>query len=352
MDEQAVDQVGPNNSGKPHAFIFYALTTSIICFLLLAAPALTLILTIAWGILVVLAGLYFKPVYLWLMALLNGLSLLLYVALIHRAYGTIPILQEGLAALIAFGCFFGLAIYTMGFLASRGRDYYKIRTWGIGAVMLGVSLYLGWVYFTQGSIGIMEMETELNLRFEEAINTYESTGMLEIYAKQGISKQDLQATFQNLSRTVARHLPATYYLQGIVAVFFILLLASFLSLRRKIDRLIRKPYLNEAMPWILAWVVIAGLAFCLWGYDQKDVYYYIGSNILVVMAPITCYYGLAAVVYKMGEMNPTPRRWLMVILIVCSAVFLPSAVIFLSLVGLFDSLLDFRRLRSRREESE
>ncbi|MEN6391482.1 MAG: DUF2232 domain-containing protein [Syntrophomonas sp.] len=352
MEEQAADQMGHNNSYKPHSFIFYALTTSILCFLLLAAPALTLLLTIAWGILVVLAGLYFKPVYIWLMALLNGFSLMLYVALVHRTYGTILILQEGAAALIAFGCFFGLAIYTMGFLAARGNGYYKIRTWGIAAVLVGVSMYLGWAYFTEGSIGIREMETELNLRFEEAINTYESTGMLEMYAKQGISKQDLQLTFKNLSRTVARHLPASYYLQGIVAVFFILLTTSFLSLRRKIDRLIRKPYLNEAMPWVLAWVVIAGLAFCLWGYDQKDVYYYIGSNILVVMAPITCYYGLAAVIYKLGEMNPNSRRWLMVILIVLSAVFLPSAVIFLSLFGLFDSLLDFRKLRSRREESE
>jgi hypothetical protein len=352
VEEQTADQMGRNKPVKPHSFIFYALTTSILCFLLLAVPALTLLLTIAWGILVVLAGLYFKPVYLWLMALLNGFSLMLYVALAHQAYGTTLVLQEGAAALLAFGCFFGLAIYTMGFLAARGCDYYKIRTWGIAVVLAGVSVYLGWAYYTQGSIGIGEMETELNRRFEEAVNTYESTGMLEIYAQQGISKQDLQATFKNLAHTVARHLPASYYLQGIVAVFFILLTASFLSLRRKIDRLIRKPYLNEAMPWVLAWVVIAGLAFCLWGYDQKDVYYYIGSNILVVMAPITCYYGLAAVVYKMGEMNPNPRRWLMVVLIILSAVFLPSAIIFLSLFGLFDSLLDFRRLRSRREEPE
>lgn len=351
MEEKSVDQMGRSNSGRPHSFIFYVLTTSILCFLLLAAPALTLFLTVAWGVLVVLAGLRFKPVYLWLMALLNGVSLVLYIAYSHRSYGTLLVLQEGAAALIAFGCFFGLAIYTMGFLAARGCGYYKIRTWGMAAVLVGVSMFLAWAYYTQGSIGIREMETELNQRFEEAINTYESTGMLELYAKQGISKQDLQATFKNLSHTVARHLPASYYLQGIVAVFFILVTASFLSLRRKIDRLIRKPYLNEAMPWVLAWVVIAGLAFCLWGYDQKDLYYYIGSNILVVMTPITCYYGLAAVVYKMGEMNPNPRRWLMVILIVLSAVFLPSAIIFLSLFGLFDSLLDFRRLRSRREES-
>lgn len=351
MEEQAADQMGRNNSYKPHSFIFYALTTSILCFLLLAVPALTLIITIAWGLLVVMAGLHRKPVYLWLMALLNGFSLMFYVALVHRDYGTALVLQEGAAALMAFGCFFGLAIYTMGFLAAQGNGYYKIRAWGIAAVLVGVSIYLGWAYFVQGSIGIREMEAELNLRFDEAVNSYESTGMLDLYEKQGISKQELKATFKNLSHTVARHLPASYYLQGIVAVFFILITASFLSRRRKIDRLIRKPYLMEAMPWVLAWVVIAGLAFCLWGYDQKNVYYYIGSNILVVMAPITCYYGLAAVIYKLGQMNPNPRRWLMVVLIIFSAVFLPSAIIFLSLFGVFDSLLDFRRLRSRREET-
>lgn len=352
MEEQAADQMGHNNFYKPHSFVFYALTTSILCFLLLAVPALTLILAVVWGLLVVMAGLHHKPGYLWLMALLNGFSLMFYVALVHRNYGTALVLQEGAAALMAFGCFFGLAIYTMGFLAARGNGYYKIRAWGIAAVLVGVSIYLGWAYFIHGSIGVREMEAELNLRFDEAINTYESTGMLEVYAKQGISKQDLKATFKNLSHTVARHLPASYYLQGIVAVFFILITASFLSRRRKIDRLIRKPYLMETMPWVLAWVVIAGLAFCLWGYDQKNVYYYIGSNIIVIMAPITCYYGLAAVIYKLGEMNPNPRRWLMVVLILLSAVFLPSAIIFLSLFGVFDSLLDFRRLRLRREDTE
>lgn len=355
MEEQITSPVEPKEAARPHGFMLFVLATSLTCFLMLAIPALTLVLAIIWSVLVVLAGLGFRPRHVFFLALTNAAVLFLSVlasnpGILSGSGGAF--IHDGGAVLISFGCFFGLAAYSMGLLASLGKDYYTIRTWGVIASITGISLFLAWSYLGQGSIGILEMERELNLRFEEALKAYETTGILDMYAREGISRQDLQNTFKNMSYAISRHIPATYYVQGIMAVFFTLLITAYLSLRRKIDRLIRKPYSLETMPWPGAWVVIAGLAFCLWGYDHKDAYYYIGTNILVVMTPITCYYGLAVLLFKLKEMSPAPRRWLIVLLVACSTVFLPSVIIFLSLAGLFDSLLDFRRFRLRRGESE
>ncbi|HWP98727.1 MAG TPA: DUF2232 domain-containing protein [Syntrophomonadaceae bacterium] len=318
-------------------WLLYSLATSGLCLLMNQMPALTLLLAIAWGVLIILAGIFMKPWSLLIMGLINGLALFW---------------QTGWAGVVYYAAFWGMAAYVMALLVSRGLNYYRVRTWGIAAAIVSISLFLLVMYLSQGSIGINEMETGLNQMFGENLKAYESAGLLDLYAQQGISKQQLITTFQGVAHGLARHLPAIYYLQGIVAVFFMLLIASNLSLRRKLERLIRRPYKMEMMPWPLAWVVITGLSFWLWGYGQKNSYYYLGSNILTVMVPLACYYGLAALTFKLGEMQTSPRRWVITILIIVSVVFLPSAIIFLALSGLFDSLLDFRKLRMGREEKK
>lgn len=316
-------------------WILYTMATSVLCLIMCRMSALTLVLMVAWGVLIILAGTVLRPGQLLLMGAVNGLVIFI---------------MSGPVAVAAYAAFSGLAAYLMAVLVALKYDYYQVRTWGIIAVVLSISLFMGGEYLYLGSIGINEMEEQFDQMGKEYLKGYESTGIIDLYAQQGISKQELESTFQGIAHGLARHLPAFYYLLGIVAVFFALLIASNLSLRRKIDRLIRRPYKMEMMPWPLVWVVIAGLSFWLWGYNQKNLYYYIGSNILTVMVPLACYYGLATLIFKLGEIKNSTRRWVIAILIIVSAVFLPSVIIFLALSGIFDSLLDFRKLRSGREE--
>jgi uncharacterized protein involved in outer membrane biogenesis len=49
-------------------------------------------------------------------------------------------------------------------------------------------------------------------------------------------------------------------------------------------------------------------------------------------------------------MQPTAQKIAALILIVLSIIFALSAIIFLALLGLFDSLLDYRKLRNQKEE--
>jgi hypothetical protein len=134
-----------------------------------------------------------------------------------------------------------------------------------------------------------------------------------------------------------------------MAVFFMLFLASFRCQKRNLNRLIRKPFDQEIMPWQMAWAVILGLALWLWGRDQLSTIYYIGSNILLLTVPIGLYYGLAAVVYKIRQYKQRTRRIMVIVLAVLSLLFTASAIIFFTVIGLFDSLLDYRRLRTKEE---
>ena len=105
------------------------------------------------------------------------------------------------------------------------------------------------------------------------------------------------------------------------------------------------------MPWQLVWVIIAGLALWLLGRAQQmNSLYYTGSNILVVMLPISVYFGLATVVFKLKQQKPVYQKWFTIILIILSIFFLPSAVIFFSIIGVFDALMDYRKLRLEKED--
>ncbi|HQA07796.1 MAG TPA: DUF2232 domain-containing protein [Syntrophomonadaceae bacterium] len=194
-----------------------------------------------------------------------------------------------------------------------------------------------------------QVEQQMEAQVEETIKYYEDSGLMELYEKQGLSSEEVKKALLSFMRAAVRHLPAFYYLQAIMAVFFMLFLASFWGQKRNLNRLIRKPFDQEIMPWQMAWVVIVGLVLWLWGRDQLSAIYYAGSNILLITVPIALYYGLAAVVYKVRRYQGRIRRVIAIVLVVLSLLFTASAIIFLTVIGLFDSLLDYRRLRAKEE---
>ena len=147
------------------------------------------------------------------------------------------------------------------------------------------------------------------------------------------------------------HLPAYYCIQAILAVYLTLILSSYISRKKKLPILSRKPFREEKMPWQLAWVIIIALSLWLWGKDEMLYLYYLGSNMLVVAAPVTVYYGIAGITYQWSKSTPRGRRWILILLTI-NIVLLPlAAIIFIGLLGLFDSLLDYRKLDHKKEET-
>jgi len=77
--------------------------------------------------------------------------------------------------------------------------------------------------------------------------------------------------------------------------------------------------------------------------------YYFGSNILVIATPITLYYGVSGLTYLWRQATPRTRRWALISLIAICLLLPLAAIFFIGLLGLFDSLLDYRKLDYKKE---
>ncbi len=318
------------------AFIRLALISSLLLCLTALFPSLAFIIAISWGALLIRGSLTLSSRQIGLIYLLN-------FALLYGVTG-------GASTLLFYFAFAGLPVILICSLISRGYSYYSLQKWGIAAAIVGVSLFLGFLYWNSGQIGAGQVESQITEYVQESLKAYEDSGFISFYESQGLSRADLEANFKSMTEGIVRHLPALYYVQAIMAVFFMLLLASLLSRKSPDERLKRKAYTEEMMPWQLVWVLITGLALWLWGRDEMGPLYNVGSNIMVVITPLAVYYGLAVLLFEFKRLLPSRRRLFVILLIILSLFFPLSALIFLSLMGLFDSLLDFRKKALERKD--
>lgn len=315
-------------------FVKIVLGTSSLAVLMALLPFLTVVVAILWGCSLLLAALNLDQKRLITVIIINIIIVL-----------SVSGLEETLFLL----AFFIIPAVVISLGAQQDRDYYQLQRRGVTVAVIAISLLLGGLYFSTGDMGMAQLEQEIAAQVEEIVEYYDDVGLMNIYEEQGISAQELKEALVSFMGAAVRHLPAFYYLQAIMAVFFMLFLASFWCQKRNLNRLIRKPFDQEIMPWQMAWVVILGLALWLWGRDQLSTIYYIGSNILLLTVPIALYYGLAAVVYRIRQYKQRTRRIMVIVLAVLSLLFTASAIIFFTVIGLFDSLLDYRRLRTKEE---
>lgn len=315
-------------------FVKIVLWTSSLALLMAVLPFLTIVAAILWGCSLLLAALYLDQRRLIVVIIIN---LIIVISL------------SGLEQMAYLLGFFIIPAVALSIGAQQGREYYQLQRWGVIIAILAITLLLGGLYYSTGDPGMAQLEQEMAVQVEETIKYYEDAGLLSIYEEQGISAEEVKEALVSFMSVAMRHLPAFYYLQAIMAVFFMLFLASFWCRKRNLNRLIREPFDQEIMPWQMAWVVIIGLALWLWGRDQLSTIYYMGSNILLITVPIALYYGLAAVVYKIRQYQKRTRRIMIIVLVFLSLLFTASAIIFFTVIGLFDSLLDYRRLRTKEE---
>lgn len=317
-----------------HILIF-AIISITFCFLMANFTGWVFFIAIFWGATLIISSFYLEKLNFLVIFLLN-LGVLAYLT--------------SFTTLFYYLSFYGLAVLVIGLLAYEDKGYNVLQKWGIITAFLGVSIFLGALYLEDGNIGVKDFEGQLTASVAISIQEYDESGMFEFYEKRGISKADFEARAYNIVKVISYHLPALYYLQAVLVVFFMLLLAAKVSLKRNISRLKKRPYIKEIMPWQLAWLAIAGLILWLIGRENMSFIYYIGSNLLVILLPITMYFGLAALIFIFRQKQLFRRKWLIALLVFLAIIFPLSLVFFLSVFGLFDGLLDYRKLRIESED--
>ncbi len=312
-------------------FLMYLGLTLLLCVATLVAPGLSMILAMMWGALLIAAGIHLdKP----------------RLAALFLANITVLALLGGPGNLFYLLAFFGIPAMVMGFFAFRQQDYYHVRRYGVAALVAGVSLYLGALYYFNGA---EYLTGQINEMVMQASGYYDAQGWARIYQEIGLTEEQFQQGLAAMAASLLHHLPAIFYVQGLLAVFLMLWLASVFTWKQLAIRLKKKPFAQELMPWELAWLVNLGLALGLYGWDERGLTYYTGSNVLVVMAVISFYYGLASLVFRLKQEQGRGRRWTLFLVIILALFFPLSALGFLCILGIFDSLLGLRKPYSGQE---
>lgn len=316
-------------------FLVFLLISSIACIFLSFFPALNFLGGLIWGVSIIMAGLYLNARKILLIFVFN--LIILYV--LSGATNTL--------FLIFFG---GLSALVMSQMLVNEKKYYDILKIGMITAFLGVSVFLGLIFINTGEIGSEETKIQLEQYLTESLDRYEEAGLTAYPEETGLSREELEEQFAQMASIFSRLLPAIFYLEAFLLVFTMMFFASFLERKREIRRLKKKEFSQEFMPWQLAWIVIAGLALFLLGKDELATIYYLGSNILLVMTPILCYFGLSTLWYKVRQFSRGSKIAMLVGMIILFIFLSVAMIVLLALIGLFDSLLDFRKIRVQKEE--
>ncbi|QGU00645.1 hypothetical protein SYNTR_2051 [Candidatus Syntrophocurvum alkaliphilum] len=313
------------------AFVLLVLISLLACIAMIFLPVFSYIAAIIWGVALIFSGFKLEK---------NQIIII---------FGTNILLLFGLtgdSTLFFYLLFFGLPAIVMSILANKQKGYYELQKWGIASAVIGVTLFMTTSYLILGDIGINEFNEELNNYMEESIVWYEESGLLEVYEDLGITKDEIVSTMEDLFFNISRHLPAIYFLQAIFAVFLMLYLTLYLSKKRDLNYLEKRPFTQEIMPWQLVWVFILALSLWLFGREDMAPIYFVGSNIIAVKVPIIIYFGLAAILYRI-QIIKSKLKTVLIIILVLLTMFLPlSIIVFLTLIGLFDALIDYRKVRT------
>ncbi|PKM78727.1 MAG: hypothetical protein CVU90_00140 [Firmicutes bacterium HGW-Firmicutes-15] len=306
------------------------------CLVMGRSPYLTYIAAIVWGVSLVIGGHFLNGKKL---AVVFGLNLLL-------LYGL-----TGSSGLFFTLVFLGMPSFLMGYMLGRQKGYYELQKWGFVSAVIAVSLFIALAYYNVGEAQLYGMQMEVEKYMQESLVLSGDSSILKLYEEQGISREELNNSIAMVARGLVMHLPAFYYLQAMLTVLIILELSAYISRKKSLPILIKRPFSEEIMPWQFAWGIIVALSLWLWGRDELTAWYYVGSNLLVILATVTVYFGLSSLAYRWVNMNPRSKKWILIIFIILSLAFTLPAIIFIGLLGLFDSLLDYRKLRSKKEET-
>lgn len=247
-------------------------------------------------------------------------------------------------ALAASGILFLLAI-AMLIVANRaiwwglkqGRSPYQCV--GLGTIALLVfyatTLILIRVVFQQDLLGVWQQEFEASLKTSSAI--YMEMGWNEVEIKQAV----------DFIRRV--------FMQG-AAGWSILFsvgfsLVSFLIMRRLYPglpgaKIPLPPFAYWSVPEKTIWVMLITLSMVVLGSRTDGWIGWLGLNSLIVMGGLYLFVGLAVTMFYLNK-RKVPR--IVKLMLVLLLGFVPAFMIFIILIGLFDTWWDWRKIRQVNE---
>ncbi|NLO88750.1 MAG: DUF2232 domain-containing protein [Clostridia bacterium] len=288
------------------------------CSLLWAVP--TMVVTARWGI---------------LMGLVNvAVSWVMLSVLMGPWLSFFPVLQFGSLGLIS------------GLLLNKGKSSGRI----IAAGMIVSMLVVGSILYFPILMGIFQ-EEGMGAIYGKAnafLEAWEEAGLLEQFEKQGISRDELERSLRAAVVWTVSLLPSIIATYSAASSFCNFLGARAVLLRKGFEVPKFPPFREWRVPWYSSWVVISGLGLALLGdFIKVRSLFVMGLNLIILYMPLAFIIGLSVGVNFYGRIK---SHFVKLIILFTAIIYLPFTLILLLLLGVFDPLLNFRKLQSKNDQ--
>ncbi|MFA5535977.1 MAG: YybS family protein [Bacillota bacterium] len=297
-------------------------------------PVIGAVATVLWSIPIILLALRFE-------LRTAGLSLIVALTLIGLVAGPIAGISLGLKS--------GLTALVFGYAFKKSLSPGVSFLAGGLTSAIGTALSLLIVFLIMGgaSLGFGELE----LMVDQVLSFYEETGLINVMLTQGLTVAEFRAQLMQIMALVAALIPGSLVLSSLFAAGITYLLAREI-LRRMGQTFKPLPsFQNWQLPWWTVYGLIVGLALFLGGdYLGSNFLNAAGKNIIFIYLPILLLNGLAVAVYFYHHWTIT--AFIKVFLVIMFLINLPVTLPLVILIGVFDPLFDYRKIKFIRKEGE
>ena len=241
---------------------------------------------------------------------------------------------------------FGSLGLTAGFLLKKGKSSGRIIAAGIIVSMLVVGIIL---YFPM-LMGIFHEEGmgAFYGRANAVLEAWEEAGLLEQFEEQGISRDEIERSLRAAVVWTVNLLPSIIATYSAASSFCNFLGARAVLLRKGCEVPKFPPFSEWRVPWYSSWVVILGLGLALLGdYIKAQSLFVIGLNLLILYIPAAFTIGLAV---GANFYNRIKSHFVKLIILITALIYLPFTAVMLLFLGVFDPLLNFRKLQSKNDQ--
>ncbi len=253
-------------------------------------------------------------------------------------YG-IALALNGFSSLEHFGFVPWAGLVTLWAMKSRfpQRDtiFWSLVAAGLAGVIPALSL------LHQG----IQQESIQSL-IQTMVDQYRQAGLIENLQQQGLSEVDVRSLLETALRYIILLTPGMAAISGIVewAAVYYFFARWYPTLGREY-----RPFTLWALPWYAVWGMNLAVASYLLG-DQFQWLFLrsFGINLMLVYGVVALVLGSA--IFAFFLKSPWMSRLLKFILIFSSLIYFQVTVIGLTLLGLFDLVLNFRRYRISKKD--
>ncbi len=184
----------------------------------------------------------------------------------------------------------------------------------------------------------------LEERIEESIRLYEQSGTIQAFEKQGLSRSEFEGYLRSAVPLYYRLLPALAGILGMLEIGLGYLVFRFSQ--RKYQK--GTPFALWRLPWYAVWLAIVGVSMYLGGdYLSYEILTVAGMNIMVIISAIAVILGISCAAYLFKHPKiPCLLYW---VAFIFAVFFTYYVVLVLLIIGLFDLVLNFRRIPEKNE---